>query len=292
MLERAERLGESFAAARADERDDVVAARERPGDRDLRDRRALRLRERAERLDEREVALEVLAREARCGGAEVVRGQRVGAFLRPVAGEQAAGEHAVGGDADAELAAGRQDLVLDPAREQRVLDLQVGDRVHGVGAADGLGADLGEADVADVAGLHELRDRADRLLDRDVGEDAAGPVDVDVVGAEPAKRVGEEVLHRRRAQVVADDAAVGPAHEPELDAEHDLLAIAAAERVANQQLVVPHPVVVARVEQRDPGVERRLDGRDALRLVGRTVEVGHAHAAEAERRHLRAVGAE
>ena len=45
-----------------------------------------------------------------------------------------------------------QDLGLDPAREQRVLDLEVRDRVHGGGAADGLRADLGEADVPDVAG--------------------------------------------------------------------------------------------------------------------------------------------
>ena len=93
--------------------------------------------------------------------------------------------------------------------------------------------------MADVARLDQLRDRADRLLDRDVGEDAPGPVDVDVVGAEPAQRVGEEVLDRGRAQVVADDPAVGAAHEPELDADDRLLAIASLERLADQQLVVP-----------------------------------------------------
>jgi hypothetical protein len=63
--ERSERLGEPIARARPHERDDVVAARERPGDGDLRDRGPLRLGESAERLDEGEVALEVLAREAR-----------------------------------------------------------------------------------------------------------------------------------------------------------------------------------------------------------------------------------
>jgi hypothetical protein len=114
----AEGFRESFARACADERDDVVAAGERPGECDLRDRGGLRLGERSERVDECEVALEVLAGEPSCGGAEVVRGQRVGALTGPVAGEQAAGEDAVGGDAYAELTAGRQDLVLDPAREQ------------------------------------------------------------------------------------------------------------------------------------------------------------------------------
>ena len=52
---------------------------------------------------------------------------------------------AIGGDADAELAAGRQDLILDAARDQRIFDLQVGDRVDGVGAAQRLRADLRQA---------------------------------------------------------------------------------------------------------------------------------------------------
>jgi hypothetical protein len=164
--------------------------------------------------------------------------------------------------------------------------------MHRVCTADGFGADLGEADVADVAGLHQLRDRSDRLLDRQIREYAARPVDVDVGGAEPAKRVGEEVLHRGRAQVVADDAPVGSSQEPELHAHHGLLAVASSQRFAQQQLVVAHAVVVAGVEQRDPRVERRLDRGDALGLVGRAVEVGHAHAAERERRYARPAGTE
>ena len=72
-VERAERLGEPLAAAGADERDDVVPARERPGDRELRDGRSLGLGDSPQRLDEGEVALEVLAREPGRRGAEVVR---------------------------------------------------------------------------------------------------------------------------------------------------------------------------------------------------------------------------
>jgi hypothetical protein len=51
-------------------------------------------------------------------------------------------------------------------------------------------------------------------------------------------------------------------------------------------------VVVAGVEQADPSVERRLDRGDRLRLVCRAVEVGHTHAAQAERPNARAGGAE
>ena len=47
---------------------------------------------------------------------------------------------------------------------------------------------------------------------------------------------------------------------------------------------MPHAVEVARVEQGDAGVERGVDGGDALDFVGRPVEVGHSHAAEANRR--------
>ena len=87
------------------------------------------------------------------------------------------------------------------------------------GAADRLGADLRQADVADVAGLHQVGDGADRVLDRHVRIEARRTVDVDVVDAEPLQRVGEEVLHRRRAGVVADPAAVRVAQGAELHAE-------------------------------------------------------------------------
>jgi hypothetical protein len=60
--------------------------------------------------------------------------------------EQPAREHIVRGDADAQVAQRGQDLRLDATRDQRVLDLQVGDRVHRVRPADRVGADLGQAE--------------------------------------------------------------------------------------------------------------------------------------------------
>ena len=61
-----------------------------------------------------------------------------------------------------------------------------------------------------------------------------------------------------------------------------------AERLPDEQLVVPHPVIVACVEERHPGVERGLDRGDRLHLIRRAVEVGHPHAAQAERRDAQA----
>lgn len=93
-----------------------------------------------QRLDEVQVVLEVVVLEARRHRPEVA-----GAEL-PVGGEvardQAPGEHAVRRDADAQFARGGDDLVLDAARDEGVLDLEVGDRRGGGGPADRVGADL------------------------------------------------------------------------------------------------------------------------------------------------------
>jgi hypothetical protein len=127
--------------------------------------------------------------------------------------------------------------------------------------------------VADVTSPHHLGDRPDGLLDRDGGIEPAQAVDVDMIGPEPTERIREGALDGRRAPVDPDDGAVGARRSPNLDADRDLIAVTPFERPADKQLVVPRPVVIAGVEQRDAGVERGVDGGDALGLVGRTVEV-------------------
>jgi hypothetical protein len=146
--------------------------------------------------------------------------------------------------------------------------------------------------VTHVAGLHELADRAHGLLDRNLRIDAPQPVDVHVIRAEPRQRVAEGVLDRRGSAVDAEDLTAGATKHAELDAERDLLAVPPTQSVAQQELVLPSGVVVARIEERDPCVQRGVDRRDALRLVGRPVERRHPHAAEPERRDCRARRAE
>jgi hypothetical protein len=99
--------------------------------------------------------------------------------------------------------------------------------MHGVGAAEGLGARLGQPHVAHVAGLHHLGDRSHRLLDPDGGIDPAEPVHVDVIGAQPPQRVGERALDRRRATVDADDLPVRRPQQPELHADRDRIPVTA-----------------------------------------------------------------
>src|SRR5690348_7440206 len=90
-LQRAQRFVQAFARARPNQRHDVVAARQHPGDRQLRHAAAARVGELAQQVDQGQVALEVVALEARAVLAEVAR---VGAaVLRPVAADQAARQH-------------------------------------------------------------------------------------------------------------------------------------------------------------------------------------------------------
>ena len=127
-------------------------------------------------------------RKARGVGAKVVRGELP--LGGEVAADQSTTEHAVGRDRDAQITARRQDLGLDAAGDQRVLDLHVADRVGVRRATDRLGTDLRQPDVTDEACVDELGDRAHGLLDRHLGVQARGAIDVDVVDAETRQRMG------------------------------------------------------------------------------------------------------
>jgi hypothetical protein len=103
-------------------------------------------------------------------------------------GEESAAQRTVGDEPDAEFGAGGHDVVLDVARPQAPLGLDRGDRVDGVGSAEFVGGDLGEPDVADLAGLDEFGHRADGLLDGNLGIGTVEIVEIDRLHAEAAER--------------------------------------------------------------------------------------------------------
>ena len=72
---------------------------------------------------------------------------------------------------------------------------------------------------------------------------------------------------------------VRPALRPELHGEQRFLT-ATGEGATNEHFVMAHAIEVACVHQIDPGVERGMDRRDALLLIGWTVSTRHAHAPE------------
>ena len=205
------------------------------------------------------------------------------------AGQEAATERRVGHQADAELTQEGQDLALHVPRPQRVLGLQGGDRVHGVGPTDGVGRRLAQPEEADLAGGDQLGHRADGLLDRHRLVDPVLVVEVDVVEPEPLQAGVAGLADVRRTAVDAAEALVARVPDvAELGGQHDLLA-PVGDGPADQHLVGERPVHVGGVEQRDAEVERAVDGGDGLALVGGAVELRHAHAAEAEGGHLEGV---
>ena len=278
-VEGAERLGELRPGARANERHDAGPLGEHPGDRELRSRAALLGRDPAQGLDHLLIPFEVAAGEAGQMAAEVARAPR----LR--SGEESARQHPVGGHPHAQGGERGEDVGFGSAADQRILDLEVGNGVDTMRAADRLGAHFREPDGADVSGFDHLRDRADGVLDRDARVDTAGSIDVDVAHAEPFETVGEGGLDGRGAEIEAQPRAVGAAQGAELDRQQGLPRTL-PKSTGDEQLVVAGGVVVARVEQRDAGVEGGVDSGDALALVGGTVEVGHSEAAKPDGKDL------
>ena len=147
-------------------------------------------------------------------------------------------------------------------------------------AADGLDADLGEADVAHVALLDEVGDRADRVLDRHVRVEARGAVDVDDVDAAGASGCRRRSSSRRRAGVSTPSHAPSGARSAPNFTESCTLSRRPSMARPIEQLVVAHAVEVAGVEQGDAALDGGVDGGDALVVVGLPVHAGHAHAAE------------
>ena len=213
------------AAPGADQRHDIRAARQNPGDGDLGDRRALGGGDGAQRLDQREVAVDVLAAEAGRMVAEIARRRPV---LRPVAADETARKHAIGGDADAELAAGGQDVVLDAARDQRIFDLQVDDGVDGGGPADASRRRLRTGRCGGRSRPSPGRRWRRRCL-RSARWGRAAPAGrcrhSRCRGAAACRRA--KVFTARGRASIAEPGAVRPALRAELDADRDLAAVAA-----------------------------------------------------------------
>ena len=113
-------------------------------------------------------------------------------------------------------------------------------------------------------------------------------VEVDVVDTEAAEAAvagGADV--RGAAVEAAQRVVVRVAHDAALGGEHHLLA-PPADGAPDELLVGIRPVHVRRVEERHAEVEGPVDGGDRLGLVGGSVELAHAHAAEPDRGHLEA----
>src|SRR5579875_3088852 len=274
-------LFQMHTALRSAEWDDVVASRQEPRERELCRRQSELTRERAESFDELEILREVLAEKARCPLANVFALEAVHPDGRA---QETAADRGERNEGDPKLTDRREDaVVLDVAREERILALQRRYRVDPDRTPDVLRARLGEPQVAHLTGPDELRHRADGFFDRDRGIDAMQIIKVDHIDAEPPQR-----SLARRPHVIRAPAETAPAggieSATELARQDDPVATP-ADRASDQLLVVTLTVGIRRIDQRYAELDRALNRRDRFRVVGRSIGAGHTPAAQTDRRN-------
>ena len=185
----------------------------------------------------------------------------------------------------------REHLVLGVARPQRVLALHRGDRVHRVRAPDRVGAGLRQAEVADLARARPARPSR-RPSPRSASAGRRGAGSRGRCGRRRAAAASRRTLRRRTRAAPLMPRAVGSSGSRTMP---NLVASTTSsrrprDRPADQLLVGERAVDVGGVEERDAELERAVDRRDRLVVVARAVELGHAHAAEADGRDGRVPG--
>src|SRR5918997_4327208 len=121
--------------------------------------------------------------------------------------------------------------------------------MHGVGLPDGFWSRLGESEIPDLAGLHELPHCADGLLDGGLRVDAVLVVEVYVVYPEARKRRVAGLPYVVGLAAHAEKAPVFAANVAELGGENDLVP-AVGYGFADELLVGERAVHVRRVQER------------------------------------------
>src|SRR5215207_7837548 len=142
-------------------------------------------------------------------------------------------------------------------------------------APDSVRTYLREPDVVHITRLHEFGDRAYGLFDGHVWVQPCGLVEIDIVGTETRECISQSSFYCRWPRVVANKRSLRVALRAELHLDEHGVSTPAAQRFTYEQLVMAHAIEITGVQQRDPGIQGRVDCRDTLRLIRRTVEIRH-----------------
>ena len=159
------------------------------------------------------------------------------------------------------------------------------DRVHGGGAAQGVGRDLGQADAADLALLLHLHQRAHCILDRDILLAAMQVENLHIVDPETLER-GLQRLAQIGGRVV--EAAFRLGDDAGLGGDGETVRIVLDERADiafRNTAAIKH----RRIEMGNAEIERGGEDPVGMRLVDLAVRPGKAHAAEPDRADFRSV---
>ncbi len=224
---------------------------------------------------------------ARDAGA-AVRHRRFDA-LAVAAGQPPAGQRAPRDHRQAVALRYRQDLPLDAPGQDRVGRLLGHDALTPAALGDPLPLDDvrrlegRRPDIADLSLVDEVAESAEGLVEVGARFGAVDLVEVDPVGPQPAQAVLD--LEGDPPPGVA--AVVGPVthHPVELRREHHLVAAATGEGPADDLLGLALRVDVRGVDDVDARVERAVNDRDALVMVGIAPGAEH-HGPECQRTDL------
>src|SRR5712692_5547287 len=276
---RPEILVQISASLGADEGNNLFAARQQPGKRELRGRTVFLPGDLLDAPDKLEIALEIFSLEAR-GIAAVVAGREVLEAL-DLPRQEAAAQRGVSDKSNAQPAARRQDFGFGVAGPQRIFGLKRRDRVNGRGATQGCGRGFGKPQRAHLALLDQFRHGSDRIFHRGVWVDAMLVVKINALYAQPLEACLATLAHVLRAAIDTHPTAVGAADVAELCGE-DHLPASPLDGAADQLLVFAHAVYVGGVEKIHSPVESVVDRGNGLIVIAPGVEFGHPHAAQAE----------
>src|SRR5690349_1253063 len=210
---------------------------EHPGERQLGPAAAHFGGDRLERVEPAPVFFEIGTLETWHAAADVAFQQVAGSSH--AAGEETPPEWAERHERDAQSAAFLEHGDLGITRPQRILRLQGGNRVYGMGLAQRSGADLRQADGADLPLPLQIRECADAVLERHGLVPTMQVVQIDAIGAEIAQRLLADGANGFRSAI---DHPLAVAPEQSALAGEDDVRRALREQRAHQLLVEPESV--------------------------------------------------
>src|SRR5580658_641340 len=149
-----------------------------------------------------------------------------------------------------------------------------------VRATDGFRRRLRKPEITYLAGLDEVRHRADGLLDRHGAIYAMLIIEIDLFDTEALER-GVASRPYVFGPAVDLSSTVGMADDSEFGRDDHAIPNR-PELAPDQFLIVIRPIHVRGVEKIDSQFERTMQRRNRFGIVARSVEFRHAHASEAK----------
>ncbi|MNI29551.1 hypothetical protein D3C73_833710 [compost metagenome] len=270
-------------------RNQVITLGQHPRQRQLARRHAFFCRQRLYLLHQQQVFREVFALKARAETTVIVGREIIRAFQR--AGQKPSAQWAIRHKGDAQALAGRQATVFFLiAAPQRVLALQRTDRMNLVRSLQGRRRGLAQAQITHLAGTDQFGHGADGFFDGHLRIDTVLVIQVEGVHAQAFQAAVDGLANVFRPTVDAPGSGVRRvADDTELAGQEHLVALA-GNGLADQLFIGVRAVHIGGIEQVDTQFQRAMQGRRGFAGIGAGgVEVGHAHAAKADGRHLRTV---